>query len=475
MEEKQNQNMKSQDEQKSVDSSSKKSNIKNVSNNNNEEALLLNNKSTSSSAKLNTTSPTTTATNPHLSLTTNLNTDKDNTITTSNPHYESQASKDFSFFLQQQKDSSQRALISPQVRFVMFQFLFTTVKPFTSEFLTKNVLELIFKRAIIKESRRLLTTADSTASKTEYLYKYGKGCNYFILILSGEAIIEVGQEKLEFPAGPFAYFGVNALLCGRETPEQIIQEDSSNQSQLDSTSLLYVPDFSLRVDDRCVYLKIDRGLWRNGVIKSNYERVNNHISDSIDYIPSANMINNYINADDYLLLEHNNNTTTPLKPALNNHPSATNSSQTARRSTFNPDLLSRLFSNKSQSNKKINLSQKNLDNDGASAHRPVMIELKDVQKSKSMSNNNNNENNNLETRYLLRSVDSSSSNDDDGSARSLQHQNQQQQQQNFLAIDGCNLKNNLNRSTTSLKQNNNNNNNKNGDDKTLSRKSFNNS
>ncbi len=132
------------------------------------------------------------------------------------PHYETQVSKDFSFFLQQQKDSSQRALISPQVRFVMFQFLFTTVKPFTSEFLTKNVLELLFKRAIIKESRH-------TDSKMppEYLYKYNKGCNYFILILSGEAVIEVGKEKLEFPAGPFAYFGVNALLCGRETCEQV--------------------------------------------------------------------------------------------------------------------------------------------------------------------------------------------------------------------------------------------------------------
>ncbi len=52
-------------------------------------------------------------------------------------------------------------------------------------------------------------------------------------------------------------------------------------------SQFYVPDFSLRVDDRCVYFKIDRDLWRNGVIKSNYERVNNHLSDSIEYIPAA--------------------------------------------------------------------------------------------------------------------------------------------------------------------------------------------
>jgi hypothetical protein len=40
--------------------------------------------------------------------------------------YESQASHDLSFFIQQQKDMGQTALISSQIRFVMFQFLFTS-------------------------------------------------------------------------------------------------------------------------------------------------------------------------------------------------------------------------------------------------------------------------------------------------------------------------------------------------------------
>lgn len=187
-------------------------------------------------------------------------------------------SKDLSFFLQQQKDASQRALISPQIRFVMFQFLFTTVRPFTSEFLTKNVLELIFKKAVFKESKRI-----DHKQPPEYLYRYGRGCHYFILILSGEATIEVGKERLEFPAGPFSYFGENALLCGRNTVDQVINEDlsgyhppaqtvNSSTEETASTSVantpnaaqplqipslhiplhskLYVPDFSLRVDDR---------------------------------------------------------------------------------------------------------------------------------------------------------------------------------------------------------------------------------
>jgi len=49
----------------------------------------------------------------------------------------------------------------------------------------------------------------------------------------------------------------------------------------------YIPDFSLRVDEKCVYMKIDRDLWRNGVVKSRYELLNNHKSDSIDFFPSG--------------------------------------------------------------------------------------------------------------------------------------------------------------------------------------------
>lgn len=205
---------------------------------------------------------------------------------TKTPPYESSNSKDLSFFIEQQKDQSQRALISPQIRFVMFQFLFTTVRPFTSEFLSKNVLELIFKKALFKESKRV-----DPKLPAEYLYRYGKGCHYFILILSGEATIEVGKEKLEFPAGPFAYFGMNALLCGSESVDQVLGEDSAisspdsaseTRSSSSKHSKLYVPDFSLRVDDKCVYMKIDHDLWRNGVIKSYYERKNNLKAETID-------------------------------------------------------------------------------------------------------------------------------------------------------------------------------------------------
>ena len=283
--------------------------------------------------------------------------------------YETQTSHDLTFFLQQQKEGAQRTLITPQIRFVMFQFLITTVKPFTQEFLTKNVLELIFKRAVFKESRR----AD-TKSPSEYLYTYGKGCNYFVLIISGEATIEVGKEKLEFPSGPFAYFGVNALLCGSETVEQLLQDEtasmsSDTESKEDFTakkkpfSKQYIPDFSLRVDDRCVYMKVDRDLWRSGVIKSRYELLNNQKSDSIDYLPNGQKSDSDL-SNMGVSVKLNGNASPKVSflkrlpgesasPVLN----GPNSKLNSRRSTFDATALAKLQEASNQS-KRNNIANK---------------------------------------------------------------------------------------------------------------------
>lgn len=271
-------------------------------------------------------------------------------------HYETQASNDFSFFTQQLKDVEQTALISSQIRFVMFQFLWTTVRPFTCEFLTKNVLELIFKRCSLIETKRV-----DRKSPPEYLYQYGRGCNYFILILAGEATIEVGKEKLEFPAGPFAYFGVNALLAGSDTADEVLQEETrlknnENRNVFFNESKqvrgFYVPDFSLRVDDRCVYMKLDRELWRNGVIKSRYEIQNNQLSDHIDYNPSENPISNIGSISESSTASKLDPNSYQASPSTNSIVKVTG----GRRSTFVAEALKRAQEKsmfKSQSNNKL--------------------------------------------------------------------------------------------------------------------------
>ena len=145
---------------------------------------------------------------------------------------------------------------------------------------------MIFKRGdVFKESRRAQDKATP-----EYLYQYGKRSNYFIIILTGEATIEVGIEKLEFIAGQFAFFGVNALLNDSESADQILK-DVANIRQCH-----YTPDFSLRVDDRCVYFKIDRDLWLNGVKKSKYEIENSEMVNNIDLNINNTTINTTTNA-----------------------------------------------------------------------------------------------------------------------------------------------------------------------------------
>lgn len=99
---------------------------------------------------------------------------------------ENEAAINLSFFLQQHQDSIKNRsnttstttttttttpttatlmMMSPQISFVTFQFLYTTVRPFTSDFLTKNVLELIFKRPVFNEFKRM------EKKKPLYLYK----------------------------------------------------------------------------------------------------------------------------------------------------------------------------------------------------------------------------------------------------------------------------------------------------------------
>ena len=46
-----------------------------------------------------------------------------------------------------------------------------------------------------------------------YLYKFREACEHFVLLLDGSPlIVEAGQEKTEFIAKQFDFFGVKALL-----------------------------------------------------------------------------------------------------------------------------------------------------------------------------------------------------------------------------------------------------------------------
>lgn len=160
-------------------------------------------------------------------------------------------------------DETKKPLISPQIRKALYYILSTSVRPFTSEYLTNKQLETILKHSdFIKEKVNL---ADSDV----YIYKNGQECDYFVVLLDGIATLEIGKEKIEQSAGLLSYFGVNALIpidSMNQSPKSLTYADT------ESTQKLYVPEFSLKIEQRCVYFQISRKEWLKAVINSNLER-----------------------------------------------------------------------------------------------------------------------------------------------------------------------------------------------------------
>ena len=102
----------------------------------------------------------------------------------------------------------------------------------------------------------------------EYLYQYGVECDYFIIIVDGNALVQVGSEGYEVNAGLFSYYGVNALISDEEKdPLECIGNDSLRKP--------YKPEFSLKVTNYCVCFKITRKDWKNAVKQSQMERLYN--------------------------------------------------------------------------------------------------------------------------------------------------------------------------------------------------------
>jgi hypothetical protein len=118
----------------------------------------------------------------------------------------------------------------------------------------------------------------SAEDKIQYIYKYGKSVNFFVLIIEGFMTIEVGEERIEFIAGAFEYFGVQALMGNAKTIEQVLDNTPAYKQ--------YIPEFSLvinyktygeretKVYSKVMYLRIDRNLWLNAVRTTHFKRTN---------------------------------------------------------------------------------------------------------------------------------------------------------------------------------------------------------
>lgn len=158
-------------------------------------------------------------------------------------------------------DQTTQPVISSQIRKALFYFLASSVKPFSGEFINPKLLETFLRKPELTKEKRNLVEDESDINM--YLYKYGVECDYFIIILEGKAVLQVGKEGMEVDAGLFSYYGVDSL----------VDENAVDPLKtITDTYKPYKPEFSLKVNSYCVYLQITRNQWKEAVKQSMIER-----------------------------------------------------------------------------------------------------------------------------------------------------------------------------------------------------------
>lgn len=174
------------------------------------------------------------------------------------------------------------------------------VKPFTSIYLSENVLRRLMAQKLYFEMKMdpiYLTDNDPTKSakipSNAQLYTAGVTVDYFIMILEGKVRVIAGKEQLSFDSGPFTYFGVNALAISPEEMEKEIENgptptpttkpeslknksdsrsNSRSNSQLDLSNVNFTPDYTVICIETTTYLKVPRIIYKKAVQATIVER-----------------------------------------------------------------------------------------------------------------------------------------------------------------------------------------------------------
>ena len=140
------------------------------------------------------------------------------------------------------------------VVFVLFLiFHFVEIQVFSEEVISGNVLRRLINKPGIAEDI-CLSDRDSTA---KFIYRKSHTANYFILLLQGRAKVVIGSENLQFDAGPFSYFGVQALTPMYESWLAYSKPSPKTPSPAGRPQG-YCPDFSLEIVSDVQLLRVTR-------------------------------------------------------------------------------------------------------------------------------------------------------------------------------------------------------------------------
>ncbi|KAL4714272.1 hypothetical protein ACJJTC_009624 [Scirpophaga incertulas] len=156
----------------------------------------------------------------------------------------------------------QRVRVSPQLVLATFQFLSTSVDPFRPELISETVLRRLLKQDVLQHIK--LRGDEHKNDPKRYVFEEGKPVDYFVLILEGRVEVTVGRENLVFEAGPFTYFGVQALTQNIGVAEAPAPSTMGSLQNLNMDSMLrhtFVPDYSVKAIAELTYLTIKRSMY----------------------------------------------------------------------------------------------------------------------------------------------------------------------------------------------------------------------
>ncbi|XP_063699850.1 unextended protein [Culicoides brevitarsis] len=189
---------------------------------------------------------------------------------------------DFTVFVE--RKDNQRMRISPQLTLATFQYLSTTLDAFKPDQVSETILRRLLNQDIV---RHIKCKGKDKNDESMFIYQTGKPVDYFVLILEGRVEVLVGKENMMFEAGPFTYFGKQALIQNvtvADSPSQIM---GSLQS-LNMDALIrhtFIPDYSVKAVTETIYLAIKRNLYlaaKRATLMERKQRCGDPTSDAID-------------------------------------------------------------------------------------------------------------------------------------------------------------------------------------------------
>ncbi|CAD6187355.1 unnamed protein product [Caenorhabditis auriculariae] len=159
-------------------------------------------------------------------------------------------------------------VVSGQMQIVAMQWLINIHPIFGPDYLTPSILEKLILQGCRKVETSLLTDVSEpnfVLPRAAKLFTKGEYSDKFVLILEGRALITVGQDGMNFEAGPWDILGremLDGLAKSCEDDDGNINRSCSSLPTDRPRQLLgFVSDFTAVIRQSCTFVEIHANDW----------------------------------------------------------------------------------------------------------------------------------------------------------------------------------------------------------------------